>query len=104
MDQNPIQGIASSLTKVTLQPGAGAPASKAAGAELGAALKSALEGVNKTQTEAEALAKAYQLEDPNVGLEETMVAMSKANIGFQTLVQVRNKLVSAYHDMMNMQI
>jgi flagellar hook-basal body complex protein FliE len=30
--------------------------------------------------------------------------MQKANISFQTMVQVRNRLVSAYHDMMNMQV
>ena len=33
-----------------------------------------------------------------------MIASSKANISFQALVQVRNKLVSAYHDIMNMQV
>jgi flagellar hook-basal body complex protein FliE len=33
-----------------------------------------------------------------------MIAMQKANISFQELVQVRNKLVSAYHDVMNMQV
>jgi flagellar hook-basal body complex protein FliE len=33
-----------------------------------------------------------------------MISMQKANISFQQLVQVRNKLVSAYHDIMNMQV
>ena len=33
-----------------------------------------------------------------------MISMQKANIGFQTTVQVRNRLVAAYNDVMNMQI
>ena len=37
-------------------------------------------------------------------LHEVMIALQKANISFQEMVQVRNKLVSAYHDVMNMQV
>lgn len=97
-----VTGIESSVTKVTLQP---SQATGAAGkADFGSAFKAALDDINSTQKEAEGLAKAYSLNDPNVGLEETMIASSKANISFQALVQVRNKLVSAYHDIMNMQV
>ena len=41
---------------------------------------------------------------PGATLEQTMVAMQKAQIGFQAAVTVRNKLVSAYTDIMNMQV
>jgi flagellar hook-basal body complex protein FliE len=39
-----------------------------------------------------------------VGLEETMIAMQKSQIGFQAAMTVRNRLVSAYTDVMNMQV
>ncbi len=98
--------------RVTLSPAgtaaaAAAKASNAAGADgadFAASLKNALDGVNATQNDAENLARAFQTGDKDVGLEETMVAIAKANVSFQTLVQVRNRLVSAYHDIMNMQV
>jgi flagellar hook-basal body complex protein FliE len=45
-----------------------------------------------------------QMDNPTVGLEETMVAMQKAQLGFQATLQVRNRLVQAYSDIMNMQV
>ena len=50
------------------------------------------------------LQREVQLDNPTVSLEETMVAMQKSQIGFQAVLQVRNRLVSAYSDIMNMQI
>lgn len=97
-------GFDPSVTKVTLDAPSASKAVAGNGVAFGNALKTALDGVNHTQKNADALAQAYQMEDPNVGLEDTMIAMSKANISFQALVQVRNRLVSAYHDIMNMQI
>jgi flagellar hook-basal body complex protein FliE len=67
-------------------------------------LKSALDQVNASQRASESLAQRFQLEDPTVSLEDVMIAMSKANIAFQAAVQVRNRLISAYHDIMNMQV
>ena len=69
-----------------------------------AAMKQALDGVNSAQKQADGLAREFQLDNPNVSLEETMVAMQKANISFQAVVQVRNKLVAAYQDIMNMAV
>jgi flagellar hook-basal body complex protein FliE len=48
--------------------------------------------------------KAFVLGDDTVSLSDTMIAMQKANIEFQTTVQVRNKMVAAYNDIMNMQV
>jgi flagellar hook-basal body complex protein FliE len=42
--------------------------------------------------------------DDSVSLSDVMIAGQKANIAFQATIQVRNKLVSAYQDMMNMQV
>ncbi len=83
--------------------GAGAPA--AAGvADFGAMLKSTIASVDASQSQASTLANRFQMGDRNVSLEDTMVALSKAQLSFQELVQVRNRVVSAYHDVMNLQI
>ena len=67
-------------------------------------LTRSLDHVNQTQVQAESSAKQFQLGQNGVSLEDSMISMQKANITFQTAVQVRNKLVAAYHDIMNMQI
>ena len=68
------------------------------------ALTQALGAVSKTQTDANTMQREVQLDNPTVSLEQTMVAMQKAQIGFQATVQVRNKLVQAYSDIMSMQV
>jgi flagellar hook-basal body complex protein FliE len=70
----------------------------------GAALARAIDGVNASQRKAEALAREFQLENAAVSLEETVLAANKANIGFQALVQVRNRVIAAYNEIMNMQV
>ncbi len=68
------------------------------------ALSAALGAVSKSQADAGALQREVQLDNPNVSLEQTMVAMQKAQIGFQATLQVRNKMVSAYTEIMSMQV
>jgi flagellar hook-basal body complex protein FliE len=82
--------------------GAGAPAAKAV--DFGALLKASVAGVDADQAQANALAERFQLGDPKVGLEQTMVALAKANVSFQEMVQVRNRMIAAYHEVMNMQV
>jgi flagellar hook-basal body complex protein FliE len=77
---------------------------RATGGDFSAVLKAALDGVNASQGDAERLARAFQSGEAPVGLEETMVAIAKANVSFQTLVQVRNRLVAAYPEIMNMRV
>ncbi|MFA7095466.1 MAG: flagellar hook-basal body complex protein FliE [Gammaproteobacteria bacterium] len=72
--------------------------------DFGALLKQSIDKVNETQQTAGKLAEAFELGDPNVDLTEVMVALQKANISFQAMTQVRNKLVSAYQEIMNMPI
>jgi flagellar hook-basal body complex protein FliE len=67
-------------------------------------IQQSLAAVNTTQTQAESLSHQYQLGQNDVSLEDAMISMQKANISFQTTIQVRNKLVGAYNDIMNMQI
>jgi flagellar hook-basal body complex protein FliE len=68
------------------------------------ALKASLDQVNNTQVTSDKLGQQFALGDDKVSLSDVMISMQKANIAFQTTVQVRNRLVSAYHDIMNMQI
>lgn len=68
------------------------------------ALKASLNQVNKVQVDAEKLGQNFAMGDDSVSLSDVMIASQKANISFQATVQVRNKLVSAYHDIMNMQV
>ena len=74
------------------------------GAGFSAALTQALKSVSATQAQAGELQRQVQLDNPRVSIEETMVAMQKAQIGFQATLQVRNKLVQAYSDIMNMNV
>lgn len=68
------------------------------------ALKASLDQVNKVQVDSEKLGKNFAMGDDSVSLSDVMIAGQKANIAFQATIQVRNKLVSAYQDMMNMQV
>ena len=69
-----------------------------------AAMADALKDVSATQFKAEALQRDLTMDKPGVSLEETMLAMQKSQIGFQATLQVRNRLVSAYSEIMNMQV
>lgn len=82
---------------------AAAPAAPA-GAAFSDALSSALKGASASQNEATALQQNYQLGKAGVSLEQTMVAMQTAQVQFQAAVTVRNRLVSAYTDIMNMPV
>jgi len=67
-------------------------------------LKQSVEKVNETQADSKKLQDAFQAGDPNVQVSEVMIAMQKSNVSFQAMLQVRNKLVSAYQEIMNMQV
>ncbi len=68
------------------------------------ALKTQLDQVNAMQQHSDQLGKRFALGDDSVHLSDLMVASQKAGIAVQATVQVRNKLVSAYQDIMNMQV
>jgi flagellar hook-basal body complex protein FliE len=87
--------------------GLGQPASPAVDGPPGGfsqVFQQALHNVSQSQQSAQALQREVSLDNPQVSLEETMVAMQRANIGFQAAMQVRNRLVQAYSDIMNMQV
>ena len=67
-------------------------------------LKTSLDGVAQAQSKSDAMQKAFVLGDDKVSLSDTMIAMQKSSINFQTTIQVRNKFIQAYNDIMNMQV
>ncbi len=67
-------------------------------------LKDSVNKVNETQTQANKLAEAFQKGDPNVQVSEVMLALQKSDVSFQAMVQVRNKLLQAYQEIMNMPV
>jgi len=73
-------------------------------ADFGVLMKDAIAQVSETQNQAKQLATAFESGDPNVELPEVMVALQKANVSFQAVAQVRNKLLNAYQEIMNMQV
>ena len=83
----------------------GAAAGGAAGAgaapDFGSAIASALQQVNTQQAKASDLSEAYERGDTH-DIVSVMIERQKASLGFETTLQVRNKLLSAYRDIMNM--
>jgi flagellar hook-basal body complex protein FliE len=70
----------------------------------GELFQQAIGSVNATQQQASRLATSFEQGDPQVSLAQVMVASQKASVSFQALTQVRNHLVDAYKDIMNMPI
>lgn len=65
-------------------------------------LKKSLDRISQAQNEASGQAEAFEMGKPGVALNDVMVDLQKASIAFQTSMQVRNKIVAAYQEIMNM--
>ena len=83
---------------------AGASADATGGVDFAQALKAAIDQVGQAQQQAQQMAGDFTAGKDNVNLQDVMINLQKASLSFQQMVQVRNKLVSAYHDIMNMQV
>ncbi len=70
----------------------------------GEVMSQAINKVNDVQKTSSAMATAYEQGVPGVDITDVMIASQKASVSFQAMVQVRNKLVEAYRDVMNMPI
>lgn len=75
-----------------------------AGVDFSEKLKAAVDQVNVAQKSADKLSEQFVSDQSNVDLHEVMISLQKANVSFQSMVQVRNKLVTAYQEIMNMQV
>lgn len=67
-------------------------------------MRQGLDQVNQTQQHASQLSEAFQRGAPGVDLPRVMLETSKASVAFHAVSEVRNRLVSAYQDIMNMQL
>jgi len=97
-------GVDAGISAVRSAATAAGGAARPAAISFGDAMARVLENVSEQQAGADALQRSFQLNDPATSLEETMIAMQGASLSFQALVQVRNRLVSAYQEIMNMQV
>ena len=84
--------------------GGPAAAGKSGATEFANLLRQGIDQVNQTQKGADALATAFQKGTPGVELPQVMLEMQKASVSFRAVTEVRNRLVNAYQEIMNMPI
>ncbi|WP_109483013.1 flagellar hook-basal body complex protein FliE [Paraburkholderia sp. C35] len=106
---NPLQSALQQMQSMAAQAAGGStPVANDSGAAtaggFASALKASIDKISGDQQSAIGEAHAFELGAPNVSLNDVMVDMQKANVGFQFGLQVRNKLVSAYNDVMQMAV
>ncbi|MGB5261479.1 MAG: flagellar hook-basal body complex protein FliE [Gammaproteobacteria bacterium] len=103
------QVLAQMRAMSSMAQGMGAPTpveqSEPAGrADFAGLLQESVSKVNEAQQTSSGLQAAFEAEDPGVDLAEVMVAMQKSSLAFQAMTTVRNKLVSAYQEIMSMPV
>lgn len=101
--QNPAISGGAAAAKPAALPVGGASV-RGTDASFSTAFKTALTAVSAAQNTASQMQNKVQMGAPDASLEGTMVAMQKAQIGFQTALNVRNRMVQAYSDIMNMSV
>ena len=112
MSQMEINNVLAQIRSISAQAKIGAP--NAVGAASGSAaagatqfanlLRQGIDQVNQTQQSASSLATAFEKGTPGVELPQVMLEMQKASVSFRALTEVRNRLVNAYQEIMNMPI
>jgi flagellar hook-basal body complex protein FliE len=83
---------------------AAAAPQKSGPSEFATLLSKGIDSVNQMDQSATKLSDAFQRGDPGVELPQVMIEMQKASVSFRALTEVRNRVVSAYQDIMNMQV
>ena len=81
-----------------------APLEQGGGANFSSLLSQSIGKVNEMQQSAGTKTRAFEMGDPNISLPEVMIAKSKAGLAFEGMVQVRNKMIDAYQEIMRMQV
>ncbi len=76
----------------------------AASVEFGSLLKNSLDSVNAAQQHSKEMKVGFETGTGDASLAEVMIAAQKANLSFRAVTEVRNKLVQAYQDIMNMPV
>jgi flagellar hook-basal body complex protein FliE len=83
---------------------AGTPAAAAQPSEFATLMKNSIDQVATLQNQATALADAYEAGDKSVDLTRVMLEVQKAGLAFRAMTEVRNKLIDAYTQVMNMSV
>ncbi|HEX3603752.1 MAG TPA: flagellar hook-basal body complex protein FliE [Steroidobacteraceae bacterium] len=81
-----------------------APAAAAQPSEFANLMKNSIDHIAGMQNQATALANAYEAGDKSVDLTKVMLEVQKASLAFRAMTEVRNKLVDAYQQVMNMSV
>jgi flagellar hook-basal body complex protein FliE len=108
MSQMEIDSVLAQIRSLSAQtkPAASAAAgpAKSGPSEFASLLGKGIDQVNQTEQRAGQLSAAFQRGEPGVELSQVMIEMQKASVSFRALTEVRNRVVSAYQDIMNMQV
>jgi flagellar hook-basal body complex protein FliE len=100
----PISSISGGLSPLTPKiPGSGSSAGQAPGADFSSALKQAVGSLQQLGNQADSSSLALAKGDP-IDIHEVMIANEQASLGFSMALQVRNKLVDAYTEIMRMSV
>lgn len=75
-----------------------------ASADFSAMLKQAIQNVNGLQQETSSLRNSFEMGDQDVSLADVMIASNKSSLAFDATIQVRNKMVEAYKEVMSMPV
>ena len=87
-----------------INPFSSANTQQTAATDFAALLNDAVNQVNRLQNNASELATAFELGDSEVTLSEVMIARNKASVAFEASLQIRNKFIEAYKELMNMSV
>lgn len=87
-----------------VRPESALKAAAPAQADFGALFRQSIAAVGDSQQEAGRMAASFERGDAGADLGRTMVAIQKADLSLRAMTQVRNKLVDAYKDIMNMPV
>ncbi len=107
IDTRQIDQMLAELKSAAALTGAKSPAAgqaPAGGPDFAEVLKNTIDQVSAAQVDAQKMAEDFSSGQSDVNLQDVMINLQKASLSFQQMVQVRNRLVSAYHDIMNIQV
>ena len=104
MDINLVLSQMRAMSAAAKNPASDGAVTDASKVDFSTVMKNSLQQVSETQIQAKEMATAFESGDTTVDLPEVMVALQKADISFQAITQVRNKLLNAYQEVMNMQV
>ena len=104
MEISKVLGQMRALATEIRAPGLATPPAGPGATHFGELLRQSIDSVSTQQTAAQSLATRFESGPADVSVAEVMVSMQKASLSFQAMTEVRNRLVEAYQQVMNMPI